>query len=590
MKHHFTGSYLLVYFCLLTIWAFFSCGNGEEVQMEDLIDMDEETLSKGETLFVNHCSTCHNFNQDGIGPQLGGVTREVSLDWLRSFISNPSEMIDSGDERAQAVFARYNTYMPGFEHLGEGGIDAIIAYMHQYEAPKVDHQTRSDSIDNPIPEKIPLSDLVAELSLFAQVPASSDERPRARIAKMDHYPDENKLFIMDLRGKMFHISEGKTTEFMDMEKLMPNFINKPGLATGFGSFAFHPEYRENGLLYTSHTESPGSGKADFGYADSIKVTLQWVVTEWHTDDPLVIPFQGKPRELFRIDMVTGIHGMQELTFNPLSQPGDQDYGLLYIGIGDGGCVGSGFPFITYGPTQAWGSILRIDPTGKNSKNGAYGIPADNPFVGKDQLPESPSDVLSWQEGPPLEEIYAHGFRNAHRITWLRDGRMLASNIGQGKIESLYIVKPGDDYGWPIREGKWAIEPYMDINQVFPLPADEEEYGFTYPVAMYDHDEGNAIVGGYEYWGTEVPGLKGKYLFGDIVHGRLFFVNSHELERGKEAAIFEWQVSHEGEIKTLRELGGINRVDLRLARDFNGEIYLFTKADGKVYKVVGTSKL
>ncbi len=571
-------------FSLNIFWC--SCEDAVKGRVEDQIEINQQVLSNGETLFLNHCSTCHDFSQDGIGPQLGGVTREVTVDWLRDFIANPTEMIDSGDERSKKVFAKYNTYMPGFEHLGGEGIDAIIAYMHQFEAPELDPLTRSDSIDNPIPAQIPLSDLVVELSLMAVIPASSEEMPRTRIAKMDHFPDENELFIMDLRGKMYHLQEGKPRLFLDMENEMPKFINKPGLATGFGSFAFHPDYKENGLFYTSHTEGPDAGEADFAYADSIKVTLQWVVTEWKTNAPLGIPFVGKPRELFRINMVTGIHGMQELTFNPLAKPGDEDYGLLYIGIGDGGCVGSGYPFVTYGPTQAWGSVLRIDPKGNNSRNGAYGIPPDNPYVGKETPPHPPTDILSWQDGPVLEEIYAHGFRNAHRITWLKDGRMLASNIGQGKVESLYVVEPGDDYGWPLREGIWAIEPFGDINQVYPLPENDEAYGFTYPVAMYDHDEGNAIVGGYEYWGKAVPNLAGKYYFGDIVHGRLFYVEVDALLRGGDAQIYEWQVSVEGEIKTLNELCGSNRVDLRLARDYYGELYLFTKADGKVYKVTG----
>jgi len=72
---------------------------------------------------------------------------------------------------------------------------------------------------------------------------------------------------------------------MDMAKLKPEFINEPGLGTGFGSFAFHPDFAKNGLLYTTHTEAPNSGKADFTYADSIKVTLQWVLTEWKAYEP-----------------------------------------------------------------------------------------------------------------------------------------------------------------------------------------------------------------------------------------------------------------------------------------------------------------
>ena len=102
--------------------------------------------------------------------------------------------------------------------------------------------------------------------------------------------------------------------YMDMAKLKPKFINEPGLATGFGSFAFHPDFAKNGLLYTTHTEAPGSGKADFGYADSIKVTVQWVLTEWKTKNPGAATFSGTSRELFRVNMVTGIHGVQEINF------------------------------------------------------------------------------------------------------------------------------------------------------------------------------------------------------------------------------------------------------------------------------------
>lgn len=559
------------YLFLSVIAISWSCSSGEP-KLEEQIPMDEAALESGENLFDTHCSSCHGFEQDGIGPHLGGITREQPLDWLRRFIKNPTEVIESGDERAKAVFERYNTYMPAFGYLEVQEIDAIIAYMHQYPAPAEVEGARADSILNPIPEAIPLSDLVVDLEWISTIPASAENKPKTRIAKMDYHPVTGDLYIMDLRGKMYRM-EGKDTEvYLDMQQEMPDFINEPGLATGFGSFAFHPDFGNNGLLYTSHTEKPGTAPADFAYGDSIKSTLQWVVTEWKTTQPLQVPLEAESRELFRIDMVTGIHGMQELTFNPLAQKGEPDYGLLYIGIGDGGSVGAGHPWIPHGANQAWGAIFRIDPSGNNSSNGNYGIPPDNPFVDE-------------QEGLP--EIYAHGFRNAHRITWTADGKMLATNIGQGQIESLYIVQPGDDYGWPVREGNFVIEPAMDLNQVFPLPENDAESGYTYPVAMYDHDEGNAISGGYEYQGTKVSGLQGKYLFGDIVRGRLFYVETADLERGSMAPVYEWKVSYEGVSKPLSELSGSNRVDLRLARDRAGEMYLFTKADGKVYRMAGT---
>ena len=139
-----------------------------------------------------------------------------------------------------------------------------------------------------------------------------------------------------------------------MAKEKPKFIHKPGLATGFGSFAFHPDFQKNGLLYTTHVESPGSGKADFAYNDSIKVTLQWVLSEWKTETPNAFPFSGKSRELFRINMVGSFHGVQEITFNPLAKPGDEDYGLLYIGIGDGSSVEFGYPFLVHSPGENLG--------------------------------------------------------------------------------------------------------------------------------------------------------------------------------------------------------------------------------------------
>jgi mono/diheme cytochrome c family protein len=561
--------YRILLFAALSIsW---SCSSGEQ-KLEELIPMDEVALASGEDLFDTHCSSCHGFEEDGIGPHLGGITRAQPLDWLRRFIKNPAEVIDSGDKRAAAVFERYKSYMPGFAYLEEKDIDAIIAYMHQFPAPQVAENGRADSIMNPIPEPIPLSDLIVELEWISTIPASSENKPLTRIAKMDYHPVTGDLYIMDLRGKMYQMRGPETQLYLDMQEKMPAFINEPGLATGFGSFAFHPDFGTNGLLYTSHTEKPGTAPADFAYGDSIKSTLQWVVTEWQTEQPLEVPLRAQSRELFRIDMVTGIHGMQELTFNPLVEKGDPDYGLLYIGIGDGGSVGAGHPWIPHGVSQAWGSIFRIDPSGRNSGNGNYGIPSGNPFLDK--------------EGA-LPEIYAHGFRNAHRISWTADGKMLATNIGQGQIESIYIVRAGDDYGWPVREGTFVIESGLAINQVFPLPENDMEFGYTYPVAMYDHDEGNAISGGYEYQGTEVPALQGKYLFGDIVRGRLFFVETADLIRGRQAPIYEWKVSYEGVSKPLSELAGSNRVDLRLGRDREGEMYLFTKADGKVYKMAGT---
>jgi len=286
-----------------------------------------------------------------------------------------------------------------------------------------------------------------------------------------------------------------------------------------------------------------------------------------------MPTEPQSRELLRINMVTGIHGVQEITFNPAAKRGDKDYGLLYVGVGDGGCVENGYEFLAHSTQKVWGSILRIDPAGKNSRNGQYGIPADNPFANS-------------QQSETVKEIYAYGFRNPHRITWTKSGKMLACNIGQANSEALYLIMPGHDYGWPLREGTFAtLEMHDNLGKVGPLPPNDSINKITYPVAQYDHDEGLAISGGFEYVGNAIPELKGKYLFGDIPSGKLFFVNIDDLQQGKQAPIKEWQVKVDGRIRTLKDMCGNDRVDLHFGRDAENELYILTKPDGKVYKLV-----
>ena len=164
--------------------------------------------------------------------------------------------------------------------------------------------------------------------------------------------------------------------------------------------------------------------------------------------------------------------------------------------------------------------------------------------------------------------------------------MLVSNIGHHHIESLNLVLPGQDYGWPIREGAFVMDASAGMQNVFSLPPDDSLYRITYPVAQYDHDEGNAISGGYEYWGKEIPQLVGKYVFGDIVNGRLFFVEMKDIKTGSQAPIHEFRVKLNGELKTVLEIGGGSRVHLRFGRDADGELYVFTKQDGKMYKIKG----
>ncbi|HEX8039148.1 MAG TPA: PQQ-dependent sugar dehydrogenase, partial [Chryseosolibacter sp.] len=441
------------------------------------IATDSASVARGEKIFNQTCVSCHTFNRDAIGPALGGVTSQVPASWLRTFIKDPAAVIASGDARAQELLKKYKAVMPAFGYYKDEEIDGLIAYLHtQTAGQKNVVPVNANALKDPIPEGIPQSDLVVEMKLVKQMPATSEEKPMARITKFCSRPDRKEFFVLDLRGKLYRLQGGKAAVYMDMAALMPDFINAPGHATGFGSFAFHPGFAKNGLLFTTHTEKAGSAPADFTFTDSLKVKLQWVVEEWKTNNPGAFPFRGKRRELFRVDMVGQSHGVQEITFNPLSKPGDNDYGLLYIGIGDGGSAERGILFLSKGPEKIWSSILRIDPMGRNSVNGNYGIPDNNPFAHS-------------ANGRALGEVYAYGFRNPHRITWTKSGKMLASNIGQHNIEELNLILPGHDYGWPTREGSFVVDLPVSTHDLFPLSKDDSTFHKDYPVAEYDHDEG-----------------------------------------------------------------------------------------------------
>jgi glucose/arabinose dehydrogenase/mono/diheme cytochrome c family protein len=524
---------------------------------------DPKLIQSGKEIFEIQCAACHNFTQNGIGPVLSQTTQKRDKKWLISYLKNPQATMAK-----EANFDKRTIAMPAFAHFKPAEIEAIFSYIHSKQAKPDPRRVLSpDGLKNPIPEPISKSGLSLQLKYLYTAPATSDKIPLARINTMVTRGDE--VFLSDLRGIVYKFSEKELKPYLDFKKMVPEFIHVPGLATGLGSFAFHPEFQKNGLFYTAHSEKAFTKKADFAYADSIKVTLQWVLTEWKTDNPKAAILDGKRRELFRINMVSQIHGMQEIAFNPTSKPGDEDYGLLYIGIGDGGASENGFPFICNTTATPWSSVLRIEPFGTNSKNGNYGIPASNPFAEDMSL---------------AREVYCRGFRNPNRIYWTPKGKMIISDIGHTNVEELNIGQKGADYGWPYREGTFIIKPDANMRQVFDLKGNMKNY--TWPSAQYDHDEGYAISAGFVYYQDEISALKGKYIFGDIVNGKVLYVENKELNLGQITNIKEFTLEIDGKPDNFRNICKNNKTDLRFGQGANGEIYLYTKTDGRIYKVVG----
>ncbi len=539
-------------------------------------DRELITVANGEELFDTNCSSCHAIEDAGIGPRLGGITRVWSEKQMLAFISNPAKVIEAGEPRAVAQFDRYKLVMPAFEYLKEAEIKSIIAY--------IDHETKAKNLA-PLEVEMATSEVKRfapaiqaspvriELEDYVTIPASTNkDLARTRIATMRAHPSgDGTKFVSDQNGIIYRIKGKEVSTFLDIRPLIENFTSEPGLGTGLGSFAFHPDFLNNGLIYITHTEKPAGARADYSFPDSIKVRLQWVVSEWKMKDVKAVEFSGDRREMLRIDVPNVVHGTQDIGFSPDLKKDDPDYGMLYIGTGDGGSTIMKHPELPHNLHSLLGTIIRIDPLGRNSPNGKYGIPTDNPFF------NNPDPKVR-------KEIWAYGFRNPHHLTWwdAPQGRVLfATEVGEGNVEEINLIEKGQDYGWNVREGNYTVD-FKNLNSPKSVP-DGEAGPFRDPFAQYDHTDGNAIIGGYVYEGP-LEALRKKFVFGDIIRGRLMYL---DFSQGlNDHTIYEMFVVQNGKNVSMKELVPTPRLDLRVTYDpFKKEMYLMTKGDGKIRKIV-----
>lgn len=104
-----------------------------QVQAQDeqasAIPETEEAISNGMSLFNNNCTQCHAVHEQVVGPALKNVWERQDVPWLINFIKYPQKVIDSGDPYAQALYKKYNQYMPNHDFLKDEEIVNILAYV-----------------------------------------------------------------------------------------------------------------------------------------------------------------------------------------------------------------------------------------------------------------------------------------------------------------------------------------------------------------------------------------------------------------------------------------------------------------------------
>ena len=450
---------------------------------------------------------------------------------------------------------------------------------------------------DPIAATIEKGDIRVAVVPFVRAPMTTDpaqpvgtNKAHARLQYLKPIPDgSGRVMFSDVRGLLYVASSdgSSMSTYLDLRTRNVDFFNVafPN-ESGLLGFAFHPDFANAG--------KPGFGKLYVGFSGAKKAVgdapanplmtyisghQESVISEWTTTDPSADVFEGTMRELLRVPQFSPTHNVGTLAFNPTAAEGSSDYGMLYACLGDGG--GANDPH-EHGqnPATLLGAIIRIDPLGGQGE-APYGIPGDNPFLDN-------SDATP--------ELWAYGLRHPQHFSWGPDGRLYINDIGQDQVEEVNLGIAGGNYGWRIREGTFATAyglGTMRIGQVYPLP--ENDGPFVYPVAQYDHGEGYAIGSGYVYQGDAIDALKGKYVFADITLGRLFVIDTDGLEPGNPAEIEELRLVFDGEERDLLEVAGFDntyhgdmRADLRLGIDADGELYLLTKGDGWVRKLVAAA--
>lgn len=349
-------------------------------------------------------------------------------------------------------------------------------------------------------------------------------------------PDTSgRLFVVEQRGRIRSFAKaddpapGAVSTFLDIaSRVRSPFEGGGELEEGLLGLAFDPDYATNGELYAYY-----SVRSD---------PRRLRVSRFTANPPNAATVDPNTEEvLLDIPDPAPTHNGGMIAFGPDN--------MLYIGVGDGGGVGdnTGEGNNAQNTANLLGDMIRIDVRSAPDAGLAYRIPPDNPFVAG-----GPAGANT------RKEIWAYGFRNPWRWSFDRQtGALLMGDVGQNAIEEVNVVKRGGNYGWRIMEGT-ACYNAGTCNQT----------GLTLPIATYTHDFGLSITGGFTYYGSRLPELYGRFLYGDYVSGRVW---SLTYDPGTDTATAPVEVA---DLSSF-QLGAFGQ-------DQSGEVYLINLGNGTIH--------
>lgn len=330
-------------------------------------------------------------------------------------------------------------------------------------------------------------------------------------------PGSDRLFLAELGGRFYsfplHESVSTPDILFDLRSHVPESGNVYGLV-------FHPRFEENGFCYICYVTKDGDPQGT--RVSRFKLT--------QTDPPRI---DAKSEKVI-ITWYCGGHNGGCLQFGP--------DGYLYISTGDG--VGP-FPPDTFDTGQdlsdLLSSILRID-VNRTDGDIPYRVPSDNPFI---------------ELANARPEIWAYGFRNPWKMSFdPRNGNLWAGDVGWELWELVFRVERGGNYGWSVMEGRQTVRPGAKRGPTPILP----------PTVDHPHTEACSITGGYVYYGDRLPELRGAYIYGDYVTGKIWglryengAVTWHEELAESSLAIICFGVDPNGELLIVDYAGTIHRL-------------------------------
>ncbi|MEQ1807442.1 MAG: PQQ-dependent sugar dehydrogenase, partial [Burkholderiaceae bacterium] len=289
-----------------------------------------------------------------------------------------------------------------------------------------------------------LAATLATAALFALSCVSATAQTKIKLEKvisavntplaMVQIPGENRMFIIEQYGRIQVLENGKlgAAPLLDIRHRIPK-LHQDFDERGLLGIALHPNFKSNGKFYVSYSAHLDFG-SDLGmmfWWDHSNVVEEYTISakDKNVADP------SSARRIMSHPWPQFNHNGHWIGFGP--------DGKLYVSMGDGGYAndwGIGHnPIIGNGQdmTVNYGKILRIDVDTRTDGK-PYGIPADNPFVGK-------KDVNP--------EIWASGLRNPWRCSFdTGSGELFCGDVQQNSYEAVKVIGKGQNMGWRRVEG------------------------------------------------------------------------------------------------------------------------------------------